>query len=102
MVYMNKFLLVGFYFAYSSSLQSQTLIGTTFSGGPDGGGTINVFTSGNLTAPKSFGSLASDPLFTDLIQASNGKLYGMTSAGGSHGDGVIFSFDPVGSVYTKL
>src|SRR5262245_44087811 len=100
--YMNKILLLGFCFIYSSSLQSQALIGTAFSGGNDGGGTINVFSPSSLTAPKSFGSVASDPLFTHLIQGSDGKLYGMTSAGGSHGYGVIFSFDPAGPVYTKL
>ena len=37
-----------------------------------------------------------------LIQASDGKLYGMTSHGGSNGYGVIFSFDPSTSTYTKL
>ena len=37
-----------------------------------------------------------------LIQAKDGKLYGMTPAGGSHGYGVIFSFDPASSAYMKL
>src|SRR5262249_4057856 len=99
---MNKFLLLGFYFIYSSSLQSQTLTGAAFNGGANGGGTIDAFTPGNLTTPKSFESVASDPFFDDLIQGSDGKLYGMTSAGGNHGYGAIFSFDPVSSVYTKL
>ena len=36
------------------------------------------------------------------MQASDGKLYGMTSNGGSSGNGVIFSFDPSSSTYTKL
>src|SRR5579862_5126414 len=36
------------------------------------------------------------------MQASNGKLYGMTYAGGSSGVGVIFSFDPLSSTYIKL
>ena len=36
------------------------------------------------------------------MQASDGKLYGMTSQGGSSGYGVIFSFDPSSSTYTKL
>jgi uncharacterized repeat protein (TIGR03803 family) len=30
-----------------------------------------------------------------LVQAKDGKLYGMTQNGGSNTDGVIFSFDPV-------
>ena len=36
------------------------------------------------------------------MQASDGKLYGMTTNGGSSGYGVIFSFDPSSSTYTKL
>ena len=30
------------------------------------------------------------------------KLYGMTGRGGSNDAGVIFSFDPAASTYTKL
>jgi uncharacterized repeat protein (TIGR03803 family) len=37
-----------------------------------------------------------------LMQASDGKLYGMTSEGGSTNQGVIFSFDPSSSTFTKL
>ncbi|MEP6951871.1 MAG: choice-of-anchor tandem repeat GloVer-containing protein [Ginsengibacter sp.] len=37
-----------------------------------------------------------------LVQASNGKLYAMTSNGGSLNAGGIFSFDPVTGTYTKL
>ena len=36
------------------------------------------------------------------MQANDGKLYGMTASGGSSGFGVIFSFDPSSSTYTKL
>ena len=37
-----------------------------------------------------------------LIQASNGKLYGLTSGGGTSGNGVLYRFDPLTNVYTKL
>ncbi len=37
-----------------------------------------------------------------LIQASNGRLYGMTKNGGTNGHGVIFSIQPDGSDYKKL
>jgi len=40
--------------------------------------------------------------YSNLMQASDGKLYGMTALGGSNGVGVIFSFDPSSSTYTKL
>ncbi len=34
-----------------------------------------------------------------LIQASNKKLYGMTSAGGANGNGVLFEYDPWNEIY---
>ncbi len=40
--------------------------------------------------------------FGTFIQASDGKLYGMTNGGGSSDAGVIFSSDPSSSTYTKL
>jgi len=40
--------------------------------------------------------------YGDLIQADDGKLYGMTFEGGNSDDGVIFSFNPADSVFTKL
>src|SRR5215216_1942661 len=85
-------------------IQAQTLYGTTFRGGNDGGGTINKFlpTNNNLIVAKSFETLGSYPSLTSLTQGNDGKLYGMTSRGGSVGLGVIFSYDPSSSTYTKL
>jgi uncharacterized repeat protein (TIGR03803 family) len=40
--------------------------------------------------------------YGSLIQASDGKLYGMASDGGVNNYGVIFSFDPSTFAYTKL
>ncbi len=37
-----------------------------------------------------------------LLQATNGLFYGMTSEGGANSIGVIYSFNPIDSVYTKL
>lgn len=39
--------------------------------------------------------------FGSLIQASDGKLYGMTLSGGTNDLGVLFQYDPVTSTYTK-
>ena len=36
-----------------------------------------------------------------LVQASDGKLYGMTPGGGATYDGVLFQYDPVTDIYTK-
>src|SRR4051794_13855020 len=92
------------FFACTFSIQAQTLYGTTYGGGNDGGGTITKFipASNNLTVVKSFESLVGNPTYTNFIQASDGKLYGMTPNGGSSGFGVIFSFDPSTSTYAKL
>lgn len=36
-----------------------------------------------------------------LIQAIDGKLYGLTSQGGTNNDGVLFQYDPITNVYVK-
>src|SRR5437773_2297511 len=86
-------------------IQAQILYGTTFGGGNvnGGAGTINKFipATNKLVIGKSFESLAAYP-YGKLIQATNGKLYGMSSGGGSNNAGVIFSFDPAFSTYTTL
>ena len=35
------------------------------------------------------------------MQANNGKLYGMTSGGGTNNSGVLFEYDPETGIYTK-
>jgi uncharacterized repeat protein (TIGR03803 family) len=37
----------------------------------------------------------------NLVQASNGKLYGMTERGGANTIGVLFEYDPTTNVYAK-
>jgi len=41
------------------------------------------------------------PFYTQLVEADNGKLYGVTSMGGASDMGVLFEFDPLTSIYTK-
>ena len=36
-----------------------------------------------------------------LLKSLNGKLYGLTYSGGANSKGVLFSFNPTGSVFTK-
>ncbi len=36
-----------------------------------------------------------------LVEADNGRLYGMTMSGGIFDNGVLFEWDPVNNVYTK-
>ncbi len=46
-------------------------------------------------------SPGSNPYYSHLTQASNGKMYGMTSLGGSNGYGVLFEYNPTDGSYTK-
>ncbi len=42
------------------------------------------------------------PTYNDLLLAQNGSLFGMTATGGSKGFGILFSYHPGSSTYTKL
>jgi len=101
---MKKLLLITVCFLAYISVHAQTLFGTTSAGGNAGGGTINKFipTTNDLKVVSSFQSIASNPYYTNFVQATNGKLYGMTSEGGNKNVGAIFSFDPSNSTYTRL
>ena len=61
-----------------------------------------ILPSSTYTKLKDFDNTNGANPYGSLMQASDGKLYGMTSGGGSSGYGVIFSFDPSSSTYTKL
>lgn len=52
--------------------------------------------------PAFFKLNAATPVYTNLIQASNGKLYGMTFLGGAAGfNGVLFEYDPLTTTYSQ-
>jgi len=81
-----------------------SVYGLASSGGIYNIGTLISYNPINNTFTKLFDfndTLGSTPM-GDLIQASNGKLYGMTNVGGAWNDGVIFSYDPVQNSYSKL
>ena len=78
------------------------LYGITYQGGIYGGyygyGTVfKITTSGTLTTLYSFGF--SDGAYPDcgLIQASDGNLYGTTTAGGPNDAGTVFKITPAGT-----
>ncbi len=91
---------------YGSLLKSSSgkLYGMTYGGGLNSKGVLfeydpvtNVYTkkvdfNGVLTGAEPIGG---------LVEASNGKLYGMTSRGGVNNIGVLFEYDPVTNVYLK-
>ena len=79
--------------------------GMTSQGGLDNFGNVYSFdTVGNIYRDvQDFDSTnGASPNFNTLMQASNNNLYGMTVYGGANNDGVIFSFNPADSTYTKL
>ena len=79
------------------------LYGMTFGGGSSGVGVIFSFdpSSSGYTKLKDFDNANGANPWGSLIQARDGKLYGMTNVGGTNGKGVIFSLDLSSSTYTK-
>jgi uncharacterized repeat protein (TIGR03803 family) len=83
------------------------LYGTTYDLGPAQGGTVfRVDTNGNFTSLYFFGTVVNDDDIPDgtqpvgLMQASDGKLYGTTTAAGIWQGGTIFKITTNGSLTT--
>jgi uncharacterized repeat protein (TIGR03803 family) len=79
--------------------------GTTSAGGANNGGTLFEMTSaGKATTIYSFCSLSNcvdgETPYAGLIQATDGNLYGTTSAGGANLDGTIFKITTAGKLTT--
>ena len=92
---------------YGSLMQASDgyLYGMTTTGGILDSGTIFKYDigSGNLTKLYDFTNSSGKNLLTgNLIQATNGKLYGMTSDGGANAFGTIFQLDPVSLTFTTF
>jgi uncharacterized repeat protein (TIGR03803 family) len=85
---------------------SGNFYGTASSGGVSNSGTVFEFTpAGALTTLYNFCSRSkctdgSNP-YSGLIQASNGALIGTTWAGGSDGDGTLFSLSQAADASSK-
>lgn len=72
------------------------MYGLTRFGGDNDLGTLFEFDLSTQTVTKLFdfdGGTSGDEPFGSLIEASNGKLYGLASDGGSDGKGTLFSYD---------
>lgn len=86
-----------------TSAQSKKLYGMTFRGGIIDRGTLFEYdynTNTNVKKIDFTGSNGTNPAGS-LLQASNGKLYGMTEYGGSFNNGVLFEYDLATGVLTK-
>jgi uncharacterized repeat protein (TIGR03803 family) len=55
--------------------------------------------NGTYNTKYEFDDLTGSVPLGDLFEASNGKLYGLTFAGGTNGSGVLFEYDPVDETY---
>ena len=79
------------------------IYGTTYEGGAANKGVLFQFdplTNDYIVKVDFDGTNGSSP-FGELMQANNGKIYGMTREGGATNNGVLFQFDPAKSIYTK-
>ena len=84
--------------------QISELWGMTSGGGTSNAGVIfeTDLSGNNKSVQYNFNYVDGfEPVFTDLTQAPDGKLYGMTSGGGINQDGNIFQYDPSTSTYTE-
>ncbi|HEY0975944.1 MAG TPA: choice-of-anchor tandem repeat GloVer-containing protein [Flavobacteriales bacterium] len=80
------------------------LYGTASAGGANGLGTLfrcNL-TGPTLTKLHDFTSATGATPLGRVIIASDGELYGMTSAGGTDNKGVIYNYDITGATYSAL
>ena len=88
----------------TASIHAQSgFYGMTYSGGNSGIGTIfKTDNSGNnQSVLYSFSFNEGRSPKGSLIQASNGKLYGMTTFDEQSNKGVLFEYDPATGLYTK-
>ncbi|NNM94791.1 MAG: T9SS type A sorting domain-containing protein [Bacteroidia bacterium] len=76
--------------------QNGQIYGMTYSGGTSDNGTIVRYnpSTGKDSVIFNFSDIDGALPNGALIQESNGLLYGLTSAGGTNENGVLFSFDP--------
>lgn len=77
------------------------LYGLTSNGGAYDLGVLFRFNPGTNVYTKlhEFDGLTGQYPDGGVVQAANGKIYGMTTSGGTSGGGVIFSWDPATSAY---
>jgi len=91
-------------FSKLCEISNGKLYGMTSYGGVNNRGTLYEYDiiTNTTTKKVDFGGInnGSRP-YGYLIQASNGKLYGMTYKGGSNDAGVIFEYDPISNIFTK-
>ena len=94
--------------AKSRLIQSTngTLYGLCAMGGNGNANTFGIIYSVEPTTETYnpiylFDSINGAHPYGSLMEATNGKLYGITANGGAHNSGVLFSFDPTTLIYSN-
>jgi uncharacterized repeat protein (TIGR03803 family) len=97
--------LFGISVKYEMQAQTKQFWGVTSAGGQYGKGTIFKTDSSGNNQSMQYNFVVqnegANPLSNQLTEASDGKLYGMTSNGGANNMGVLFQYDPATSTYSK-
>jgi uncharacterized repeat protein (TIGR03803 family) len=80
------------------------LYGLTFSGGSAAKGMLFCYdiTANSITDLVTFTGANGGWPKGSLLQASDGKLYGMTSIGGANNSGIVFSYDLITNLFSDL
>jgi len=91
-------------YGYLIEASNGKLYGMTPSGGSLDNGVIFEYNISSNTQTKlfDFDNINGKTPIGNLMEASNGKLYGMTSSGGSSNNGIIFEYDILTNTQTKL
>ncbi len=88
------------------SVSQTRLWGLTAEGGTTNHGTLGYYDPATSTWTTEFNfaptnpGIGARPFYTNLVEV-NGKMYGLTSEGGSNDVGAIFEWNPITNVYTK-
>lgn len=88
-----------------SASPNGKLYAMTSIGGANNLGSIYEYSIAGSTVTTVFsfdGTSTGSTPFGSLVQASNGRMYGMTKAGGINSNGVIFEFNPTSGSVIKL
>ncbi len=85
----------------TTTIKAQSFWGMTSRGGATDHGAIfkTNSTGGGYQLKYSFPEATGDNPYGDLLEASNGRFYGLTSDGGATGNGVLFEFNPLNGMY---
>ncbi len=105
LLFLTAFITFNLQFLTLNTTAQPQLWGMTNGGGQDNIGVIfkadSAANSETVQQAFSISYQGANPKYANLVKALDGKLYGMTYAGGSSNAGVLFQFDPAANTYSK-